>query len=478
MLILWCNVYNGLWWKVVIGEKWVGRKMVIGILSAFDFSVKWNKEEGSEKGIKNSVELEDMKGVCENVSTVNKVNNSENHVHNTAKDKVNLDNIVDGKEVDKNGQDTRVASGVNGDVNGRDVNETRAEVLTNVSDNNSAVDNNTVNEKSFANVVSKNEKYMCNKLDYVQTEKIDNGEETCKVRVRTNEEIEKEQNKKKSEMVQEKQVNQPVKKVNTATLNKENDGFVEARGRRNYGRSKYVQPNRQAFRPKEAQNNGNNLGNEKVNEQNNGGEGTSKTPPSLEKVWRVSPETVKEIHRSANKFAVLDNDGAIENVDQKSKEIVDNYVLRKVKPNAAESQQWTYEMFLYFRQRWKTVNIEIGISDDEEDIVTDKNENECLLADEIEGKDAQYIADKQVKNNFGWAVDKLILAASVYFIWQERNRRLFTGVSRNVESVINCIKDSVKTRLLALKVKKSNKSQRIASKWGLKWSSNDMFEAC
>ena len=90
----------------------------------------------------------------------------------------------------------------------------------------------------------------------------------------------------------------------------------------------------------------------------------------------------------------------------------------------------------------------------------------------------RYIADKQVKNNFGWAVDKLILAASVYFIWQERNRRLFTGVSRNVESVISCIKDSVKTRLLALKVKKSTKSQRIASKWGLKWSSNEMFEAC
>ena len=49
-----------------------------------------------------------------------------------------------------------------------------------------------------------------------------------------------------------------MKKVNTDTLNKENDGFVEARGRRNYGRSKYFQPNRQIFRPKEAQNNGNN----------------------------------------------------------------------------------------------------------------------------------------------------------------------------------------------------------------------------
>ena len=78
----------------------------------------------------------------------------------------------------------------------------------------------------------------------------------------------------------------------------------------------------------------NEKGKEKVNEQSNGGEGTSKTPPSLEKVWRVSPETVKEIHRSANKFAVLELDGAIENVeenvDQKSKEIVDNYVLRKM----------------------------------------------------------------------------------------------------------------------------------------------------
>ncbi|PWA39454.1 RNA-directed DNA polymerase, eukaryota, Reverse transcriptase zinc-binding domain protein [Artemisia annua] len=100
------------------------------------------------------------------------------------------------------------------------------------------------------------------------------------------------------------------------------------------------------------------------------------------------------------------------------------------------------------------------------------NKNHGLLTS------CRYIANKQIKNNFGWTVDKLILAASVYFIWQERNRRLFTRDGRNVDSVICCIKDSVKTRLLALKVKKSTKAQRIASKWGLKWSNNEMFEAC
>ena len=81
-----------------------------------------------------------------------------------------------------------------------------------------------------------------------------------------------------------------------------------------------------------------------------------------------------------------------------------------------------------------------------------------------------YIAEKQIKNNFSWVVDKLILVATVYFIWQERNGRLFKGESRNEEMFINCIKDNVKTKLMTVCVKKSFKAQVIASKWGLQWN--------
>ena len=88
------------------------------------------------------------------------------------------------------------------------------------------------------------------------------------------------------------------------------------------------------------------------------------------------------------------------------------------------------------------------------------------------------IATKQVKNNFGWVVDKIIFAATVYFIWQERNWRLFKDEKRYVEVVVKSIKDSVKSKLLSLKVKKSMKAQLLADKWGLNWTSNGDFLAC
>nr|GEU89886.1 histidine kinase 3 [Tanacetum cinerariifolium] len=43
------------------------------------------------------------------------------------------------------------------------------------------------------------------------------------------------------------------------------------------------------------------------------------------------------------------------------------------------------------------------------------------------------------KNSIGNVVNKIVLAATVYFIWQENNLRLFRGESRNEEVVINVI---------------------------------------
>ena len=88
-----------------------------------------------------------------------------------------------------------------------------------------------------------------------------------------------------------------------------------------------------------------------------------------------------------------------------------------------------------------------------------------------------YIADKQIKNNFEWVIDKVIMAATVYFIWQERNFRLFKGESRSEEVLVKCIKESVKNKLLTLCVKRSMKAQLLAKKWGLTWNSKRLFVA-
>ncbi|GKE89236.1 reverse transcriptase domain, reverse transcriptase zinc-binding domain protein [Tanacetum coccineum] len=64
-------------------------------------------------------------------------------------------------------------------------------------------------------------------------------------------------------------------------------------------------------------------------------------------------------------------------------------------------------------------------------------------------------------------VVKLIIAASTYFIWQERNWRLFKYNKRTVSQVIECVVSSVRLKLLSCKLKKSKDGQKLALLWDL-----------
>ncbi|GJW15676.1 hypothetical protein Tco_0019809 [Tanacetum coccineum] len=81
------------------------------------------------------------------------------------------------------------------------------------------------------------------------------------------------------------------------------------------------------------------------------------------------------------------------------------------------------------------------------------------------------------KNNIGNVVDKLILAASVYFIWQERNFRLFKNESRSEDVLINLIYDSVRSTLMTVIVKKTSRTDVIAKKWNLQWNNQYLSAA-
>ncbi|GJY03689.1 reverse transcriptase domain, reverse transcriptase zinc-binding domain protein [Tanacetum coccineum] len=48
---------------------------------------------------------------------------------------------------------------------------------------------------------------------------------------------------------------------------------------------------------------------------------------------------------------------------------------------------------------------------------------------------------------------KLVFAASCYFIWQERNNRLFKNIKRSEDQVIEVIKSTVRLKLLSCKFK-------------------------
>nr|XP_043629873.1 uncharacterized protein LOC122601171 [Erigeron canadensis] len=85
------------------------------------------------------------------------------------------------------------------------------------------------------------------------------------------------------------------------------------------------------------------------------------------------------------------------------------------------------------------------------------------------------IVEKKVQNNIRMVVSKLVLAASVYYIWQERNYRLFKKRERNGDELCKNIKYNVRLKMLALKVKKSRNMIIMADKWDLCWRKNSLF---
>ncbi|GKC46639.1 reverse transcriptase domain, reverse transcriptase zinc-binding domain protein, partial [Tanacetum coccineum] len=64
-------------------------------------------------------------------------------------------------------------------------------------------------------------------------------------------------------------------------------------------------------------------------------------------------------------------------------------------------------------------------------------------------------------------IAKLVIAASAYFIWQERNWRLFRQSKRNHTQVIECITSAVRLKLLSCTFKKSKDVVKLARLWEL-----------
>ncbi|GJS59024.1 hypothetical protein Tco_0653808, partial [Tanacetum coccineum] len=64
-------------------------------------------------------------------------------------------------------------------------------------------------------------------------------------------------------------------------------------------------------------------------------------------------------------------------------------------------------------------------------------------------------------------VTKLILAASTYFIWQERNERLFNNQHRSANQVIECISASIRLKLISCRFKRSTGSLALLRRWKL-----------
>ncbi|PWA97923.1 reverse transcriptase zinc-binding domain-containing protein [Artemisia annua] len=68
-------------------------------------------------------------------------------------------------------------------------------------------------------------------------------------------------------------------------------------------------------------------------------------------------------------------------------------------------------------------------------------------------------------NSISSVVRRIVIAASVYFIWMERNKRLFTREKRNPNELLKTIIEHVRLKLASLKVKSSVQIYKVSKEW-------------
>nr|GEZ27835.1 hypothetical protein [Tanacetum cinerariifolium] len=79
----------------------------------------------------------------------------------------------------------------------------------------------------------------------------------------------------------------------------------------------------------------------------------------------------------------------------------------------------------------------------------------------------EYIVPMAKRRTSKSVISKLVLAATAYFIWQERNDRLFKGNKRTVSQVNECIMSSIRLKLKSCRFKKSKVGLDFMQRWKL-----------
>ncbi|GJS41728.1 RNA-directed DNA polymerase, eukaryota, reverse transcriptase zinc-binding domain protein [Tanacetum coccineum] len=65
-------------------------------------------------------------------------------------------------------------------------------------------------------------------------------------------------------------------------------------------------------------------------------------------------------------------------------------------------------------------------------------------------------------------VRRLVCCASVYYIWQERNNRLFKNEKRDNNTILNTAKETLGMKLIGIKVKESRTVKEVEERWNVK----------
>ncbi|GJV12806.1 hypothetical protein Tco_1354347 [Tanacetum coccineum] len=77
-----------------------------------------------------------------------------------------------------------------------------------------------------------------------------------------------------------------------------------------------------------------------------------------------------------------------------------------------------------------------------------------------------------MNNNIWSIIRRLVIAAAVYYVWQERNDRLFKNEKRKSETIISTVKESIRLKLMGMRVKESRTVNEVEKIWNVKISRN------
>ncbi|KAK1440857.1 hypothetical protein QVD17_06689 [Tagetes erecta] len=78
-----------------------------------------------------------------------------------------------------------------------------------------------------------------------------------------------------------------------------------------------------------------------------------------------------------------------------------------------------------------------------------------------------WLCDRAKSSTLLSIVSKLLVAGSVYYIWQERCNRLFMNHARPPDILAKTIMDTVRYRLMGLKIKQTERSRQILQDWNI-----------
>lgn len=69
-------------------------------------------------------------------------------------------------------------------------------------------------------------------------------------------------------------------------------------------------------------------------------------------------------------------------------------------------------------------------------------------------------------------INKLVLGSLVYYIWQERNLRIFQDQHRSSGQVIKCIVEVVRLKIMGFKIRRSSRVDATLRLWNISWDTN------